>query len=156
MIIEQASIQDLGAILALQKLAYRDEAALYDDYTIPPLTQTLEQIQKDFASQLFLKATVRGRIIGSVRAQAVGTTCCIGRLIVHPEFRNRGIGTQLMREIEERFQGLERFELFTGEKSERNLHLYHKLDYEIFKKQRLSNKVTLVYLEKLSTNKNKP
>lgn len=34
--------KDAGQILTLQRLCYRGEAELYDDYTIPPLTQTLE------------------------------------------------------------------------------------------------------------------
>jgi hypothetical protein len=33
--------------LALQKLAYRSEAEIYDDYTIPPLTQTLGEMRAD-------------------------------------------------------------------------------------------------------------
>jgi ribosomal protein S18 acetylase RimI-like enzyme len=148
MIIEQATADDAEEILTLQKLAYRDEAAIYDDYTIPPLTQTLEQTQADFDNQLFLKATVNGKIIGSVRAHIQRETCFIGRLIVHPEYRNRGIGSQLMSEIERHFSGAERYELFTGHKSERNLHLYRKLGYRPFKTQRQTEKVTLVYLEK--------
>ena len=51
MIIEQASAEDAAEILALQKLAYRSEAELYDDYTIPPLTQTLEEMHDDIETQ---------------------------------------------------------------------------------------------------------
>ena len=40
--ITKALYSDLEEILALQKLAYQSEAELYDDYTIPPLTQSLE------------------------------------------------------------------------------------------------------------------
>ncbi len=56
MIIKRASADDLKEILDLQKLAYVSEAEIYKDYSIPPLTQTLEQIQADFDKQLFLKA----------------------------------------------------------------------------------------------------
>lgn len=37
--------EDAAAILALQKLAYQSEARLYDDYSLPPLTQTLPEMQ---------------------------------------------------------------------------------------------------------------
>jgi ribosomal protein S18 acetylase RimI-like enzyme len=150
-IIEQASVGDAEEILELQKLAYRDEAAIYDDYSIPPLKQTLGQIRDDFAGQTFLKATLKEVIVGSVRAFAREGTCYIGRLIVHPDCRNRGIGTRLMYEIEGRFNGADRYELFTGEKSERNLYLYRKLGYAPCKRHRLTDKVTLVYLEKTVT-----
>ena len=147
-VIAPATVGDAREILALQKLAYQSEAQIYQDYTIPPLTQTLEEIEADFERQLFLKASANGQIVGSVRAYAQQETCFIGRLIVHPDYQNRGIGSQLMREIEKRFPQVKRYELFTGSRSERNLHLYQKLGYKIFRDERISEKVTLVFLEK--------
>jgi hypothetical protein len=35
--ISPAAVDDAEAILALQRLAYQSEAAIYDDFTIPPL-----------------------------------------------------------------------------------------------------------------------
>ena len=49
MIITYADIKDSLEILDLQKLAYRMEAERYNDYSLPPLTQTLEGIGHDFA-----------------------------------------------------------------------------------------------------------
>ena len=46
--IREAEIHDLPSILALQKLAYQSEAELVGDYSIPPLTQTIEGITDDF------------------------------------------------------------------------------------------------------------
>jgi GNAT superfamily N-acetyltransferase len=65
-----------------------------------PLTQSLEELREDFKKQVFLKAMVDGRIVGSVRAFAKDGTAFIGRLIVHPDLQNGGIGTELMGEIE--------------------------------------------------------
>jgi ribosomal protein S18 acetylase RimI-like enzyme len=152
MLIEQALLTDAPEILALQKLAYLSEAEISQDYTIPPLTQTLEQIEREFQTQTVLKATLNGKIIGSVRAYRREGTCYIGRLIVHPDFQNRGIGAKLLREIEERFAHARRYELFTGEKSERNLYFYQKWGYRIFRKEALTDKVTLVFLDKEGCN----
>ena len=148
MIVEQATVQDAAEILALQKLAYRDEAKIYGDYSIPPLTQTVEEIEAEFDCQLFLKASADGGMVGSVRAYMMQGTCFIGRLIVHPDYQNQGIGTRLMFEIEEYFDRASRFELFTGSKSARNLRLYRKLGYRQCRTQRLMDWVTLVFLEK--------
>jgi ribosomal protein S18 acetylase RimI-like enzyme len=146
--IERAIISDAEEILSLQKLAYRSEAEIYNDFNIPPLVQTLESIEKDFENQYFLKAVMDGKIIGSVRAYTKEGTCYIGRLIVHPDFQNRGIGTDLMNEIERIFNTRRRFELFTGDKSERNLYFYQKLGYKIFKKAKITDQTMIVYLEK--------
>jgi ribosomal protein S18 acetylase RimI-like enzyme len=148
MLIELANVGDAQEILDLQKLAYESEAAIYNDYSIPPLTQTLDQMETDFQNQVVVKATLDGRIVGSVRGYAEGGTCYIGRLIVHPAFQNRGIGARLMDEIERHFGEVGRYELFTGGRSERNLYLYQKLGYRIFRTERLTDRVTLVYMEK--------
>jgi ribosomal protein S18 acetylase RimI-like enzyme len=148
MVIEPAQLEDAAEILALQKLAYLSEAEIHDDYTIPPLNQTLEETRVEFESQLVLKAMIDRRIIGSVRGYLEGGTCYIGKLIVQPDVQNQGIGTRLMNEIEKRFDQAERYELFTGYRSERNLHLYEKLGYRPFRSQKITDKLTLIFLEK--------
>jgi ribosomal protein S18 acetylase RimI-like enzyme len=146
--IERATVADAEEVLSLQKLAYKSEAEIYNDFTIPPLLQTLEEIKKDFKNQIVLKATINGKIRGSVRAFARGETCYIGRLIVHPDFQNQGFGTKLMNKIEEIFEETKRFELFTGHKSEKNLYLYQKLGYKVFKTVKANDRLDIVYLEK--------
>jgi ribosomal protein S18 acetylase RimI-like enzyme len=148
--IEKALVDDAEEILSLQKAAYRSEAEIYDDVTIPPLTQTLEEIRKDFENQMFLKAVIDGKIVGSVRGFVKEGTCHVGRLIVHPGYQNQGIGAQLMNRIEEAFKEAAKFELFTGHRSERNLYLYRKLGYQSFKEIKANEKLTIVYLEKKS------
>ncbi|MGD8473817.1 MAG: GNAT family N-acetyltransferase [Anaerolineae bacterium] len=148
MLIQPAQPQDAAEILALQKLAYQSEAAIYGDHSIPPLTQTLDQMRADLERQTCLKATVDGCIVGSVRARLKESTCFVNRLIVHPDHQNRGIGTRLMAEIQRAFAGVARFELFTGHRSERNLCLYRKLGYRPCKQERVSEALILVFLEK--------
>ena len=150
--IEPAQVSDAAEILALQKLAYQSEAELNQDYTIPPLTQTLQEIEAEFARQTFLIAQADGQIIGSVRAFIQNGTCHIGRVIVHPDCQNQGIGSRLMQGIEQRFHGVKRYELFTSQRSTRNLYLYQKLGYRPFRQEPLSERVTLVYLEKLPSS----
>ena len=146
-----AEIEDLEEILSLQKTAYRSEAELYNDFTIPPLHQSLDAIREEFKNHVFLKVSEKDKIVGSVRGNEKDGTCFVGKLIVDPDCQDRGIGTQLMKEIETRFCNAERFELFTGNRSEKNLHLYEKLGYRPFKERRITDKVTLVFLEKLNS-----
>jgi len=146
--IKRAPVQDAEAILDLQKLAYLSEAEIYNNKSIPPLTQTLEEIRAEFGNQIFLKALIDERIIGSVRAYQTEGTCHIGRLVVHPKFQNRGIGSRLMHAIEGAFDNAKRLELFTGDNSARNLYLYHKLGYTEFRRKNFQENFVLVFLEK--------
>ncbi|MBN1781342.1 GNAT family N-acetyltransferase [bacterium] len=139
---------DAEEILQLQKLAYWSEAAIIDDYTIEPLVQTLGEKQTEFGDQVFLKALYNGRIIGSVKAYEEEGTCYIGKVIVCPDLQNRGIGKCLMKQIEQRFRTVSRYELFTGALSKRNIAFYEKCGYRIFDERKISEKLSLVFMEK--------
>ena len=148
--IEVASIENAKEILELQKLAYISEAEIIDDFTIPPLHQTIDEILSEFNHQVFLIAKLENEIIGSVRCYMEKGTCYIGKLIVHPDNQNCGLGTRLLNVAEIQFPDANRYELFTGQKSEKNLHIYVKCGYRFFKSKVVSDKLTLVFLEKIN------
>ena len=126
-----ADKKDLPEILLLQKLAYQSEAILNNDFNIPPLHQTLADIEIQYESYTILKLSLDGLLVGSVRAVSEGAICNIGRLAVHPEYQGKGLGSALLKEIERKFPHCEEFRLFTGVKSIRNISLYTRLGYSI-------------------------
>ena len=137
MLIESAAIHDAQKILEFQILAFHSEAVFYNDFTIPPMVQTIGDMIEDIKTRTVLKITKDGVIIGSVRGYVKDSTGYIGRLIVQPEFQHQGIGSRLMQAIEDKLKsaGALRFELFTGDKSERTICLYKSLGYHIFRQQ---------------------
>jgi len=150
--IEAADITNAEEILALQKLYYQNEAELYNDFTLSPLKQTIEELKHDFAQEVFLKAIMNNKIVGSVRASEQEHNCLIRRLIVHPRYQNLGIGSKLMTEMENRFKtSVNRFEVFTGDKSRRNIYFYHKLGYAAFKTEKISEKRNRIYMHKANS-----
>ena len=68
--------------------------------------------------------------------------------MVHPDYQNQGIGKRLMTEIEDCFKKTERFEIFTGSKSKKNISVYQKLGYHIYQPEKLNNGIEFVYLGK--------
>ncbi len=139
---------DLEEILQLQKTCYLAEAELYNDYTIPPLHQDLKTIETEFINSIIIKGVINGQIITSVRGRLENETCYIGKLMVANDWQNKGIGQRMMTTIEQLFKECNRYELFTGFKSNKNIHLYTKLGYKEFKQEKITNSVTLLYLEK--------
>lgn len=146
--IARAGQADLGEILELQYLAYQSEARLLNNYNIQPLQQTYADICLEFEQAVFLKALDReGKIIGSVRGRPQDDTLHIGKLIVDPGCRRRGIGSLLLSEIEQACD-CGRYELFTSSASVNNLKLYTGSGYQLFAEKQVAAGLTLVFLEK--------
>lgn len=146
--ISEASVIDATEILEIQKLAFQGQAFLYNDFKLPPLVQTLDDLLLDFGNYTFLKAVYEEKIVGSVRGCVKGDTCFISRLMVCPDFQSRGIGKKLMIAVESRFKAVKRYELHTGHKSKKNLALYRKLGYQKFHEKPQGEKVMLICMEK--------
>ena len=148
MIIEKAEKKDLQIILNLQYLAYQSEARLFNNPNIPPLSQTLAEVENEYQKGIVLKAVdENNEIIGSVRACCDQGTVYIGKLMVHPKMQGQGIGTQLLLAMENEFPK-HRYELFTSSKSKKNMELYEKLGYKIFKEKQIDDELKFVYFEK--------
>jgi ech hydrogenase subunit C len=153
MVIRHAAIGDAPEIFALQKVVYNHEAEMYNDYSLAPLTQSLQEMAAQFASRVFFKAVVNGKIIGSIRGGCEGDTVHVSRLIVHPYFWRRGIGTKLIKAIEAEFPDAPRFETFTGQKSRYTMGPYQSLGYSAFRTEKASEQRERVYLEKKRVRK---
>ncbi len=138
---------DADEILALQKQAYYSEAVLNNDFSIPPLTQTLEQLRAEFAHKCILKVVVDDQILGSGQVKLDKASALIGRVIVRPDFWGQGIGSDILSALESAFPQAERYELFTGANSAKNLAFYKKRGYREFKSVQ-AGPVQLIFLKK--------
>ena len=146
--ISLAELTDLDKILELQKEAYFQEAEIYNDFNIQPLTQDIDSLKSEWQKGIVIKAEKNEQIVGSVRAEMVNNVCKIGKLIVKPDYQNQGIGKQLLKEIEKLFDNCSVYELFTGFKSEKNLAIYRKLGYKDCKEEQINENLKLIYLQK--------
>jgi len=155
MIIEAATEQDLDKILELQKKAFHGQAMIYNDFSLPSLTQTLDDLKEEIKFKTIYKVELDGKIVASVRCFIKDHALYIEKLIVDPDLQNRGIGTNIMHEIEKRYSTVvNRYELSTGHKSARNLHIYKKLRYKEIRQEPLNNNCNLIVMGKSIDNKN--
>lgn len=143
-----ASSSDASEILNVQKLAFQSEAEIYNDFSLSPLRQNLEELQNDFKTRTFFKAVMNNTIVGSVRARMDGKTCIIGRISVSPVYQNMGIGKKLLKEAEMHFSTADKYVSYTSHKSKRNIFLLEHSGYKWFKKERVSEKRERIYFEK--------
>lgn len=126
-------IDDAGEILTLQRAAYVTEAQAHSDLTMPPLTQTLEQLRGEITDPRSTAWGIRdnGRLVASVRVHLADQDAAdIGRLVVAPDRQGHGLGTALLAAAEARLpETVTVIRLFTGERSHANLRLYQRLGY---------------------------
>ncbi|TGB13691.1 GNAT family N-acetyltransferase [Streptomyces sp. MZ04] len=150
--ISAADGQDAEKILKLQYLCYQSEAELYGDYSIEPLTQTLDSIKAELAAGDVLVARLGDEVVASVRGTVdPDGTARIDKLIVHPRMQRHGLGGRLLDAIEQRLGAggtTKCFQLFTGHRSEQNLQLYRKHGYAAVGTRRVNERLTLVTLAK--------
>ncbi|MFI1158189.1 GNAT family N-acetyltransferase [Streptomyces sioyaensis] len=150
--ISAATDQDAEQILKLQYLCYQQEAALYDDYGIEPLTQTLQALRAELGAGCVVVARLGEEVVGSVRGTVEEDgTARVAKLIVHPRMQRHGLGGRLLDALERRLaeeHSALRFRLFTGHRSDGNLRLYRSHGYVPVSTEQIGPRMGLVTLEK--------
>lgn len=144
-----ASPGDGEELIAIQRRAFGPAAERYGIPDLPPLLETVDQVEIEIARDVVLKAIdEHGRAIGAVRGQDRSGCVYVGRLVVDPAFQRRGIAKRLMLALEERFPAATCFELFTGSMNEPGMGLYLQLGYREVRRERKTETLSLVYLDK--------
>ncbi|MFF7238668.1 GNAT family N-acetyltransferase [Streptomyces collinus] len=150
--ISVATEQDAEQIFRLQYLCFQREAALYGNYRIDPLVQSLDSVREEVAADCVFVARLGEEVVGSVRGKVTEDgAAAIGKLCVHPRLQGHGIGARLLRAAETALseqRGATRFRLHTGHRSEGNLRLYRRVGYETVGRSTGADGVELIILEK--------
>jgi ribosomal protein S18 acetylase RimI-like enzyme len=150
LVIADATPDDAGELLTVQRAAFLDEAQRYNAPCLPPLTETLGEVRAAIAGDtVVLVAHAGHRLVGSVRGTVADGTGHVARLSVAPDLHGRGIGRRLLAALEARLKPqVTRFELFTGAASDGNLRLYRASGYTDMGHRPLTTGPGLTYLEK--------
>lgn len=150
--IRPARAEEAAAVADLTRRAFAQQAALYEDDSLPPLSDTAESVAAEMSrgvTVLVAEDPSTGALLGAVRGEVrEGGTCHVGRLVVEPGHQGRGIGRVLAAALEGCFPDAGRFEIFTGHRSEPALHLYESLGYARERLQPVNERLSLVFLGK--------
>jgi GNAT superfamily N-acetyltransferase len=119
---------DAGEVLTVQRAAFVSEALIYGTADMPPLTQTLDELEAELRDAGGWVARVDGRLVGAIRTREEGGMLLIGRIAIAPDQQGSGIGRALL-EAAENSSRAEEAELFTGSLSEANIRLYERCGY---------------------------
>ncbi|WP_394617516.1 GNAT family N-acetyltransferase [Lentzea sp. JNUCC 0626] len=120
-----------GEVMTIQRAAYLAEARRYGAWDLPPLVETLDEIQKHLADGTPSVGAFDGaRLIGSVRSRVDGDRMEVARLAVAPDVQGGGIGRKLLAAISEGAPDeVKVVWLFTGAESESNILFYESAGF---------------------------
>src|SRR6188474_2429418 len=120
---------DAGEVLTIQRAAFVSEAMIYGSADMPPLAQTLEELEAELRDADGWVARIGPRIVGAIRTRESDGLLLIGRIVIAPDVQGSGVGRMLLAAAEEHSHAAEA-ELFTGSLSEVNIRLYERCGYQ--------------------------
>ena len=146
--IQRAIPTDAALLREIKIRAFAEEGRLSGSMEIPPLTEELAAIELDIRNQTVLTARDADRIIGSARGIVAGAVCTIRAVCVEPSFQKLGIGTALLRAVEQAHPNTERFELTTNTLVPGNVAYYERRGYQLTELTKYTEKIVLAQMRK--------
>ena len=151
--LKQAKLKDLNTILQMQKEAFSELYAKYQDTETSPATEKCENILFRFnqPETTYYFITANDEKVGMIRVvdhKDGSTRKRISPIFIMPEYRNQGYAQQAIKEAE-RIHGNQNWKLDTILQEEGNCYLYEKLGYhQTGKTEQINERMTIVFYEK--------
>ncbi|MDG4657043.1 GNAT family N-acetyltransferase [Ectobacillus antri] len=98
--IDVLHIQTAKALWNLQRTSYAVEAELIGFNEIPPLHESLEELQA--CGEIFLGYYIETQLAGAISYTVESQELTICRLVVHPTYFKKGIATKLLSNLIEK------------------------------------------------------
>ena len=147
----KVSQEEAEQLWRMQRLAFLELLARYQDRETNPACETLERVREKMAQSdsFFYWIKWVEEPVGGIRIVArENESKRISPLFVLPEYRNRGIAQQAIRLAEELYGG-KNWELDTILQEKGNCHLYEKVgDRPTGETREINHKMTLIYYKK--------
>jgi tRNA (guanine37-N1)-methyltransferase len=127
--VRTATPGDAGEILTLQLACSVTEAVANETLDLPPLHEDLADVLAWLGEWTTFVVRSGSRLVGAVRVRLVGDVWEIGRLMVAPDLRGRGLGRWLLGHAEAAAPPDAQRVSVTGFRSEDNLRMYRRAGY---------------------------
>jgi len=148
-IIKKADLSDASEMLAGQIKAFTEVAKAHKHMDMPPMTETEQEVKKAIKNTCVYIAKAKEKIIGAVRGEEKDGVCYVSRLWVNPSYQGKGIGHALMFAVEDAYDYLDTYKLFTGSQTPETITFYEERGYVETRSEPVKD-YELVYFEKMN------
>lgn len=151
--LDKAEFKDLNTILQMQKEAFAELYAKFQDTKTSPATEEYKDIlfrfnQPETTYYFITSEKVKVGVIRIVDHKDGVTRKRISPIFIMPEYRNQGYAQQAIKEAE-RIHGENHWKLDTILQEKGNCYLYEKLGYrQTGKTEQINDRMTIVFYEK--------
>ena len=146
--IVKATESDILELYRLQLLTFESEAEMIGSRMVPALMESEEDYRGTFNQwHTYKMVDDAGKIIGGIRYQYDAGVVEVGRLMVHPDYRQQGLARKLLAFVDEQCSQ-DRRVLYTCTKSWINIKLYTNMGYKAVREIQDDTGLSFVYMEK--------
>ncbi len=149
----QISSDIADVVHAIQKRSFKQLLDKYHDYDVNPAMESIDMVKKkiDRANTTAYIFKLKDVNVGWVRVTELAEmTYKISALCVLPEYQNRGIAQEALKQIESYYPKAQKWILDTILQEKGNCHLYEKLGYKkVGDLIPINERMTLVSYEKI-------
>ncbi|OIJ11120.1 GNAT family N-acetyltransferase [Anaerobacillus arseniciselenatis] len=132
-------------VLNVQIPSYKVEAEIIGSYEIPPLKDTVYNLQH--CEETFIGYYKNEQLCGGISIKIVDEEVDIHRLIVHPNHFRKGIAQMLLNFIESTFK-VETIKVSTGSKNVPAVSFYKKNGFINIKEVMVKEQISITIFEK--------
>jgi len=132
LVIAPATAGDSAELLVLQRCCWVQEAIANETLDHPALHESVDDVREWLATWSAWQVRRGHRLVGAVRGLLDGDAWEVGRLMVAPDLAGHGLGRRLLTFAEAQAPvSAQRFALYTGARSVRNIAMYERAGYQL-------------------------
>ncbi|MEH7074247.1 GNAT family N-acetyltransferase [Neobacillus drentensis] len=148
--IKKSKLEDVEELLAIQKEAFAEDYALYEDHASTPVNETAEKLIENIERFFHYTIWWGNEVIGAVDLRPLDENRLrLSKLFLRTDFQNKGLGSKSIKLIESEFPLIKDWSLYTPYLNKRNHHFYEKLGYKKIGEVQITEKLQLFKYEKI-------
>lgn len=136
----------LKQLYELQRTSYLIEAKLIGFFEIPPLTESIADLQQ--CGETFLGYFDGEELAGALSYTVEGEELTICRMVVHPNHFRKGIAQKLLKYMEENNRQIVVYKVSTGKENVPAKNLYLKNGFQLIQDQEVATGFLISNFEK--------